>query len=696
MRSRTCLLALLLSTIAASPGLSGQEPGRREILLQNLAPSLRNEWVQVAVPFAEGEVQDVPGYHVDGRPTVWEAFGARWPDGSLRQALALFRCSLPRIGEARLPLVEGPGPAVSEFSDALRPWTFEISLRSGDRRFRGALERVEFLARNRARQVVVMRGRIGASGLVAEATLEQYSGQEHAYFGIGVFFSDPSSPALDLPVDELALETEGLSFLPRHANLLGMRVELNERGARTILLENSHIGDGQGLRRSGVLAPPLRGGEDDEARERDETIRAAAVCRVVGATPWSGSGAFGPYGVVPPPPPWLATPDAQRTVMAQRHAEFVAWSRAQKGEAFRAARHGPGTAAHAAGDQADFGLCALEPVAATGLPSMLFEVEWSVLQEGCRPVHFFEADGSPLLAREHPKFVALSGRPHWNQDSSPDRLGKPYPPDKFDSQEWTGKDSEHWSNNYLCAYYLLTADPQALLEIRNETQLWIAANTLDPDLWTSKPGAARAAGRTILAGCWLWLCNPDGELEQRLKDRMYQTMLPEWKGGKWPPDHVRPYDVKGPDPRYFPGPEPTWAPWEDAIATSGFGAYRALFRDRDPRISELIDGLALNLLRHAWILRDDGSAAIAYCMKYLDGKPYTAQQYADDKFVRWASGGFGHWSYGALVLGRNAALAAGDTALVTRADELLAALHRNREIPRDGFWDRFSQWSAVR
>lgn len=43
MRSRTCLLALLLSTIAASPGLSGQEPGRREILLQNLAPSLRNE-----------------------------------------------------------------------------------------------------------------------------------------------------------------------------------------------------------------------------------------------------------------------------------------------------------------------------------------------------------------------------------------------------------------------------------------------------------------------------------------------------------------------------------------------------------------------------------------------------------------------------------------------------------------------------
>ncbi|MBI5849889.1 MAG: hypothetical protein HZB39_02450 [Planctomycetes bacterium] len=691
MRQLAACVVLLLSCLAEA-----QEPARRAIVLQNLAPTPRREWMQAVVPFAEGEMPDSPALHVEGKPTVWESFGARWPDGSVRQALCMFEAELTRIGEVVLPLADGRGQEAKDFVDALPPCSLTVLVKFGDRRFEGKLERVEVLTRNRARQVTVLRGRVGTSGLVAEATIEQFSGQAHAWFGIGVFFSDPTTPALEIQLDEIALETGGLAFVPRHQIPLGMRVEPTERGAKTILLEKLSLGDGQGLRRTGVLVPPLSDGSDDALRIRDDTIRAATVCRVVGATSWTGSGAFGPYGVVPPPPPWLATPESQRLAMAQAHAEFVAWSRAQTGDPFRAPHHGSGVAPGATGDQPDFGLCAVEPVAATGLPSFLAEVEWSVLQEACRPVHFFESDGTPLLARSHPEFVALSGRPHWDQEASPDRLGKGYPPTKFDTHEWVGKDSEHWSANYLCAWYLLTADPQALLEIRNETQIWLAANTLDPRLWSSKPGAARAAGRTILAGCWLWLCNPDEELGQRLKDRMEQTMLPNWKGGQWPPEYVRPYDVKGPDPRRFPGPEPTWVPWEDAIACSGFGAYRALFGASDPRIDELIDGLALNLLRHGWLLRDDGSAAIAYCMKYLDGKPFTKEQSSDDNFVRWASGGFGHWAYGALVLGRNAALKLGDAALMKRADDLMAGLHRYRERPRDGFWDRMSMWMAVR
>ena len=694
--------ALAGLTPAQEPG-SGDEasPARdvrvmRELTVQNLAPFARSEWVQAVVPFAEGSTTGLPELHVEGRPTVWEPFGARWPDGSLRQALCLFRAELARFGELRAVLTVGAGPEAEVFRAALPEYTLEIVAHIEGERIAAQLTEVEVLTENAARRVSVLRGRLGATGLVAEATLEVYSGQPHAWFGIGVFFSDPTTARVQLPIQSLSVESTGLAFVPRHTDLLGTRPEPTETGCRTILLENSHLADGQGVRRVGALVPPLREDDGDDARSSNETIRAALVCRPLGATTWTDSLAFGPFGAVPPPPPWLASPAAVREAMGRRHTEFVQWSRTAGADPFRPPRHGLDTAAHRAGDQPDFGLCALEPVAATGLPSFLFEVEWSVMQEGCRPVHFFEADGSPIAARAHPQWVALAGRTHWNQGASPDRLGKAYPAERHDAHNWTGIDSEHWSNNYLCAYYLLTADPQALLEIRSQCQLWIAANTLDPNLWTSGPGAARAAGRTILSACWLWLCSPDPALAQRARDRMYQTMVPGWSGGQWPPERVRPYDVKGPDPRYFPGDESVWAPWEDALATTGFAAYRTLFRDESPEIVRLVDGLALNLLRHAWRIAPDGRADVGYAMKYFDGVPYTAEQYADPLVVKWPSASFGVWALGSLVVARRAASRLGDDALVARADELLAALHRLRPRPRDGFWDRFSQWSAIR
>ena len=696
MRIAVLAAPLLLRLLGAQEPAHPAETTHAGLVVQNLAPYPRSEWVQVSVPFSEGAVKDLPDLHVDGRPTVWEPFGARWPDGSLRQALCLFRADLPRVGEIAATLVDGKGEGVPEFQAALPEHAIEIVAVIDGKRFAAKLPEVEVLAANAARRVTVMRGRVGDSGLVAEATLEQYSGQTHAWFGIGVFFSDPHKDALQLQIDKLCVESTGLAFVPRHAALLGMRTELTDSGCRTVLLENAHLGDGQGIRRVGTLVPPLRDKGDEESRRIDDTIRAAIVCRPLGATDWTRSLAFGPYGAVPPPPPWINGPDAVRNAMARRHADFAEFVRNAKPDPFRAERHGLDTQAHRAGDQPDFGLCAMDPVAATGRPSFLFEVEWSVLQEGCRPVHFFEIDGRPYTSREHPKLVMLNGRPHWHQGTSPDRLGKPYPPEKFDSHDWSGIDNEHFSNNYICAYYLLTAEPQVLLELRNETQAWIAENTLDPEFFTSNSGTARAAGRTILSACWLWLCNPDDELKQRIRDRMHQTMIRCWCGGKWPPEYVRPYDVKGADIRYFPGPEFTWAPWEDSLTASGFGAYVALFRDRSAEIQGLVDGLALNLLRYAWRVNADGRAEIAYAMKYYDGKPYTKEMYDDPMVVKWPSSSFAVWALGSLVLARQAAARQGLEDLVQRADDLLGRLQHQREVPRDGFWDHYSMWSAIR
>ncbi|MEQ1634408.1 MAG: hypothetical protein ABL997_18650, partial [Planctomycetota bacterium] len=94
------------------PAATGTEKpaAKRMIVVQNLAPHPRREVASAVVPFARGTVRDDPGLHVGDAATAWQPFGARWPDGSWRQALCLFSAELPAAGEVSLPLNEGTGP----------------------------------------------------------------------------------------------------------------------------------------------------------------------------------------------------------------------------------------------------------------------------------------------------------------------------------------------------------------------------------------------------------------------------------------------------------------------------------------------------------------------------------------------------------------------------------------------------------
>lgn len=692
-------LLVLVPLLGALAGAVRGQDEPRTLTVQNLAPHARDEWIVCSVPFPEGAVADRPALHVEGAPTVWQPFGARWSDGSLRQALCLFRVPLEALAERQLPLRDGPGPELAgpgRFE--LPPHRVRFVATIDGQRFAAEPELSELLESNAARQVAVLRGRIGASGLVVEATVEVCRDQRHAFYGFGVFFSDPGRTALTLEIDELAVETEGLALYLRHARPLGVRSTLTDLGSRHVLLADTHLGDGQGVRRAGVLVPPLSGGEDEASRLRDETLRAAALCRPLAATSWVGTDAFGAFGYVPEPPPWLQSTTALRAAMARKHREFVAWSRAADGAPLRGPRYGLAPSAHQAGEQADFGVVALEQVAGTGIPSFLYEVEWSVLQDGCRPVHYFEADATPVHAADHPEWVVHNGRTHYHVGTSPDRLGKTDPKAHFDAHKWFGKDNQHWSSNYLCAFYLLTGDPQVRLEIENEVQLYLAARTLRDGIWTSTAGAARAAGRTMLAATWLYLCTGDQALLERMRRRMHDVNVPNWRFADAPPDTTRPFDVKGPDPRYFENSDdPVWVPWEEALAVIGFAAYQELTGDRSPEITALVDGLALNLLRHGWAIPDTGLPTPAYCMRMLPGnRPPTAAERRDRAFVNWPKSSFGIWAMGSVHVGRAAAVRAADEHLVARADAILRGLARGRRPPRDGFYDRYSQWDGVR
>ncbi|MEI6129825.1 MAG: hypothetical protein WCR59_07160, partial [Planctomycetota bacterium] len=92
-------LALTVHTPAAVLLLTLATATAQKITVQNLVPIPRREVVTVVVPFLRGTVPTIPDLHVRDRATAWQPFGARWPDGSLRQALCLFTAEVPALGE---------------------------------------------------------------------------------------------------------------------------------------------------------------------------------------------------------------------------------------------------------------------------------------------------------------------------------------------------------------------------------------------------------------------------------------------------------------------------------------------------------------------------------------------------------------------------------------------------------------------
>lgn len=659
------------------------------LVLQNLAPHARREGCAVVVPFARGTVRELPELHVKDAPTVWEPFGARWPDGSLRQALCLFVAELPALGERLLPLVSGKGPTLPDGTVPPIAMAIEFVVRQADEEIRAAPTTVAVLEQNALRTVDLRRTRIGKTGLVGELIVTSWRDQAHAQVDVAVFFSDPTMPAMECRMQQLALESQGASLWLRHSGRLGIDQQPTQNGSRVVLLRDSSLGDGQGLRRNGVWLP-----QPAEATGiQTSTLQAAALLPVLGATDWRPSGAFGAYGVVPALPPWLAG-NGLRAHLASRHRNFVNGER-PGGDPFAVFPFGLAKNPGQTGDQFDFGVVKLSLVAASGLPSLLYEVEPSILQEACRPVHFRAADGSMLRPQDHPKWVVWSGRTHWHAGVSPDRLGKPHPEPRFERHGWGGKDRQHWSSNYLGAYALLTGAHWARAELANEVNLYLAGQTTDPSLTTSGTDSPRGGGRTELAASWAWLCTGDEALKQRMHERFARVYLPGWAGRDLAADRVRPMMVANPDARMLQGKHRYWNPWQDAIAAVGFGAAARVIDDPNARL--LAEELALNVVRHGFLL-DDKTCIIATAMRWQDGEPLSPAQLqaSDPTVVLWSHGtAFTEWSIGAVEIARVAALARGDQALAERATAIQQRVRATRQPPKDGFVDRLSEWDAV-
>jgi hypothetical protein len=385
--------------------------------------------------------------------------------------------------------------------------------------------------------------------------------------------------------------------------------------------------------------------------------------------------------------------DGERSHLARTHQNFVAGDRG--GDPFAVLPIGLERYAGQTGDQEDFGVVKLSLVAATGLPSQLLMVEAAVLQEACRPVHFYEADGSPVLPQNHPDWVVWVGRTHWHGGVSKDRLGKPVPEPQFEAHGWTGKDREHWSSLNLAAYALLTGSHWARAELANEARLYLAGQTIRDDLSTSHSGAPRGAGRTALSAAWNLLATGNQALRERMDARMDQVYAVEWAGKHLAPDRVRPMAINDPDPRMLQGKSRYWNPWQDATAAIGFGAHYRVTGNERARV--LAEALATNVVRHGWRC-DDTTNEVAIAIRWLDGEPFTAEQWqaTDLTLVQWAQGtNFTEWACGAVEIARAVAAKNDDAALLAKCTQIQARMRQSRRPPQHGGMDRFGEWDAV-
>ena len=212
------------------------------------------------------------------------------------------------------------------------------------------------------------------------------------------------------------------------------------------------------------------------------------------------------------------------------------------------------------------------------------------------------------------------------------------------------------ANNLVLSWYRHLNAPEA--------RLYLSGQTVDPALATSGSGAPRGAGRTELAASWIWLATGDERLLQRMNERIDRIHYPQWVGRELPADEVRPMAVDNPDARMLGGKVRYWTPWQDSIAAVGFGA--AFRVTGNEHAKELAEELAINVVRHGWLLTDD-ECIVATALRWQDGRPLTPAEQRDPAAALWSYGtAFDQWSIGAVEIARVAAKARGDEALEQR------------------------------
>lgn len=631
--------------------LSAPHPGRVFCLLVGFAPALSAQagppvaavellnttkqggWTvaDVVVPVPRGKAFTAPNLvTAGGRLCQTEPMGARWPDGSLR----CIHVDVPvyvRAGERRTEML-------SLWTGILRPHTPALIVRQ-----RLPQLRVWFYARGqyllftnpvlveKGPLVHVYRSRVRAknSCIWAELRTLVYHDVPHVRFYLQWGNSNPVRRELHEDPGEVSLAVRGADVVvdEEAAKIRQRRPPTSGGGVDLSLHSEGYLADGQAQCFEGRFV---------FAGAMPPRVRAIAHG-------WVSSNAFGPFGELLPE----AKVDAARW-----QKRIAADAIGQRKDPWAAPLHGCNPDPSNTGDQADFGVVVMREDVLGADPSRLESIARSVYQEWCRPTHFRELDLRPVTLKNHPNLITLAGRPHWPAGPRIDTLGKPrrYLDAKKIAADpkgrpFRGHDAEHLSLNYLCAFALTTGDRLARLECEHMTELWLAEFTHNSGTFNDPAGSARAVGRSLQAGCWLWLVTGRNDLAVRIAQRV-GAVRAQLSKPRNPVTAALPYVLT---PRWSRKLGYYWPAWEEAIAATGLAAVHALFQWQEAGV--LAATLSDNIVRHGIGFASPGWR-VGYQLPFVTslGVPYVSL--LDPWFGQMQAAGSGLtlWTLPAIIL----------------------------------------------
>lgn len=705
----------------------------------------RQDMVTLVQPLAQGwlkqpsEQISVIGATSQLERVQWRPIGATWPDGSFKYAHVTFPCRL-QPNERKTVTFErsdrGEPPAKFVLHDKVKEaigsagfgttkwfWRFIEGPGSRDNRLTFPQDGVyEFLGTESGIHTLVIRfrGRVPNTPYWVQLEVELLNGMSHAHFWYSWGNSDQTISTRSYFTESIHLVTRSCEPIIRWASFNVQAVNgtsYNQQYAMA-LLPTGDFADGQQYAAKGTMAFRDEPAPTTAADIDDSTLFAERLLPVTAVSlNWADHGTFGPIGGLPVQPASI-TNDESLARWARGDRSF---GRPKMPDPFFWAKFTLRPEPFIAGDDTDFGAVRGWMPATTGIPTLLHNLQRGVYQEACRSTTFREPDVSPVTNVNHPLLFLWFNYPfcrEGNSAASKDQLGKDpndcnnpgrrAGPLVTGGQEvsWLGQDRQHWTNNHLWAYALMTGDRWAMQEMEKQGDLFIGAHPVPSDphaqLFGNNPGSPRGVGRAMYSGAAAYAISGKTRIIDQLVKRVHDSIDAQVHNLIF--NHTRStFAVFGPDPKRGVGALTNYdhnRPWEDGIGLRGVWATYVLSGDQ--LAYDICKRVAESHVLHCWYPIGGGFWHPFTSMAWVDlnpdpgfpvlnhGEPLTAQHKANTGqlgHVKLNSGGY-EWRVAAAPMIVKYGLTNPDAGALDMADKIINSLRMGLQsvAPTNGNW----------
>lgn len=244
---------------------------------------------------------------------------------------------------------------------------------------------------------------------------------------------------------------------------------------------------------------------------------------------------------------------------------------------------GPANLSGETGYQEAFLIRRGEPLLPNGLGS-----EWALYlatlgSAWCKnwPCHYREANGRLVDPAMHPHWVVWSGRTHYNENVSPDRLGKSQDlTPEMTPSEALGPEPEHWPCD-IAATARLVWSPALQRNLQQQAMLFLASQTIPsmlPNWSTNGPNTSRAMGYACCLAVELYRNLADRALAERVRQRLIARWNEVYRPLFW--NTTGPLTVFVNDGRLWEDGSGC-LPWQESLAAYGFWLAGTVFGVQD-------------------------------------------------------------------------------------------------------------------